>query len=253
MKHSLKGLCGAGALVLPLSVWAQPVVEDLTAQPQSIYNQAVVREKGGGSLTLFNDVQENQQQIQQLRGEIEELRHQLEQLRQLSQERYLDLEQRLGQAPSRGSNPSDGQTSEAGTTENASAVSDDGGNAEGREAYQAAFQKVQSRDFDTAIRDFEAFIDNHPQSSLRANAHYWLGELYSAQSNLEASAQAFETVINEFPQSSKVPDALYKLGLLRARQGQPEDSRQLLERVQSEYPDSNAAQMASDFINQSGN
>src|SRR5690554_2349919 len=98
MKHSLSRLCGAGALVLPLSVWAAPVVEDLSAQQQAsrgFYEQTEVRESGGGSLLLLNQLDEQQQQIQQLRGQLEELRYQLEQMRQLNQERYLDLEERL--------------------------------------------------------------------------------------------------------------------------------------------------------------
>ncbi|SDK98846.1 tol-pal system protein YbgF [Modicisalibacter muralis] len=248
MKHGLKGLCGAGALVLPLSVWAAPVVEDLTAQ-NSFYQQAQVRQEPGGSLTLFNQLQENQRQIRELRGQVEELRYQLDQQRQLSQERYLELEQRI-QAGNTGSGA---QTPNVDANANvdtgaATAVAGD----DGRQAYQAAFAKVQARDFDAAIAAFEAFVTDYPQSSLRPNGYYWLGELYSARSELEPAAQAFTTVINDYPQSNKVPDALYKLGLLKARQGQPDASKQLLERVQAEYPDSRAAGMASDFLNQSG-
>lgn len=244
MKHGLKGLCGAGALVLPLSVWAAPVVEDLSAQ-NSFYQQAQVRESSGGSLTLFNQLQENQRQIRELRGQVEELRYQLDQQRQLAQERYLELEQRI-QAGSTGSTT---QTPNANVDAGAAAAvaSDDG-----RQAYQAAFAKVQARDFDAAITAFEAFVNDYPQSSLRPNGYYWLGELYSARSELEPAAQAFTTVIEDYPQSNKVPDALYKLGLLKARQGQPEASKQLLEQVQAQYPDSRAAGMASDFLNQSG-
>lgn len=253
MKHGLKGLCGAGALVLPLSVWAAPVVEDLSAQPSGFYQQAQTREAPSGSLALFNQLQENQRQIRELRGQIEELRHQLEQQRQLAQERYLDLEQRIraaGMGADAASSP-DAQLPDASVnTRAANAVTDDG--QEGREAYQAAFAKVQARDFDAAITAFEAFVTDYPQSSLRPNGYYWLGELYSARSELEPAAQAFTTVIEEYPQSNKVPDALYKLGLLRARQGQPDASKELLERVQAEYPDSRAASMATDFLNKSG-
>lgn len=250
MKHGLKGLCGAGALVLPLSVWAAPVVEDLSAQ-NSFYQQAQVREAPGGSLTLFNQLQENQRQIKELRGQIEELRYQLDQQRQLAQERYLDLEKRIQASGT--SNPAGSAAQVPGgevDTGAANAVASDGD--DGRQAYQAAFAKVQARDFDAAITAFEAFVSDYPQSSLRPNGYYWLGELYSARSELEPASQAFTRVIEEYPQSNKVPDALYKLGLLKARQGQPDASKQLLERVQAEYPDSRAAGMASDFLNQSG-
>lgn len=248
MKHGLKGLCGAGALVLPLSVWAAPVVEDLSAQ-NSFYQQAQVREAPGGSLTLFNQLQENQRQIRELRGQVEELRYQIDQQRQLAQERYLELEQRIQAAGGVNAPGNAAQAPQANVDAGAAtAVAGD----DGRQAYQAAFAKVQARDFDAAITAFEAFVNDYPQSSLRPNGYYWLGELYSARSELEPAAQAFTTVIEDYPQSNKVPDALYKLGLLKARQGQPDASKQLLERVQAEYPDSGAAGMASDFLNQSG-
>ncbi|MDW5375543.1 tol-pal system protein YbgF [Halomonas sp. HP20-15] len=255
MKHSLKGLCGAGALVLPLSVWAAPVVEDLSANQQSnLYQQTQVRPEAGGNLVLFNQLQDNQRQIQELRGQIEELRYQLEQQKNFAQERYLELEKRIsGFAASGGGNTAQGggtpSSAEQGDNSDAAVAAAD---QEDRQAYQAAFQKVQARDFDAALTAFESFVKNHPDSPLRANGYYWLGELYSARSELEPAAQAFTTVIEDYPQSNKVPDALYKLGLLKARQGQPEASKQLLNRVQQEYPDSNAASMAGDFLNQSG-
>jgi tol-pal system protein YbgF len=122
---------------------------------------------------------------------------------------------------------------------------------EARAAYQAAFAKVQARDFPAAITAFENFVADYPNSGLTANGHYWLGELYSAQTELDKASAAFEKVIQNFPQSSKMPDALYKQGLLRARQGKPDESRALLERVRNEYPDSSAAGLANDFLNRS--
>ncbi|WP_110656112.1 tol-pal system protein YbgF [Salinicola halimionae] len=285
MKHGLKRLCGAGALVLPLSVWAQqPAVDDLTGQSNGFYSQTEARQGGGGTLTILNQLQDNQQQIQQLRGQVEELRYQLDQVKQQTQQQYLDLDDRIsGGGMGAGSTGNSGGdldgasidsgtandvardtgTSDGGSTasdarnSSQSGASDRGGQSgadgqDGRDAYQAAFQQVQSRQFDSAITAFQSFISNYPQSSLVPNAHYWLGELYSAQSQLEQAAKAFETVISDYPQSNKVPDALYKLGLLKARQGDTAGSRQLLQQARDDYPDSNAAQMASDFLNQMG-
>ncbi|MFC3285329.1 tol-pal system protein YbgF [Litchfieldella rifensis] len=257
MKRSLKGLCGAGALVLPLSVWAAPVVEDLTAQPRSFYEQTEAREEAGGNLILFNQLQENQQEIQQLRGQLEELRYQVEQLRRLSQERYLDLEERFmagGGGGGLGGRPSPDSQVDADVARDVATAPSGPGNptADAQATYQQAFQHVQDRNFPAAIQAFEAFVNNYPDTTLTANGYYWLGELYSAQSDLEPAARAFERVINDYPQSSKVPDSLYKLGLLRARQGQPDASRELLTRVRNDYPESSAAGLANDFLNQSG-
>ena len=252
MKHGLKRLCGAGALLLPLSVGAAPTVKDLSTGSNNFYQNTQAREStAGANLRILNQLQENERQIQELRGQIEELRYQLDQQKQLSQERYLDLEQRMAQ----GSQPPSGSGNQATQGEVDAEAANNvaaSGHREGQQAYQAAFQKVQSRDFDAATEAFEAFVNDYPDSPLRANAYYWLGELYSSRSELEPASQAFNSVIEDYPQSNKVPDALYKLGLLKARQGQPDASKQLLTRVRQEYPQSNAASMAADFLNQSG-
>ncbi|NRB56386.1 MAG: tetratricopeptide repeat protein, partial [Salinicola sp.] len=220
MKHGLKRLCGAGALVLPLSVWAQqPAIDDLTGQSNGFYSQTEARQSGGGTLTILNQLQDNKQQIQQLRGQVEELRYQLDQLKQQTQQQYLDLDDRISggganlggagdtsndlngsdvdsdtaNAVSGGSASASAEGeagSAAGSPTSSSATGDDG-----REAYQAAFQQVQSRQFGAAIDAFQRFIADYPQSSLLPNAHYWLGELYSAQSQLDQAAEAFDTVI----------------------------------------------------------
>ncbi|WP_192037067.1 tol-pal system protein YbgF [Halomonas sp. YLGW01] len=240
------GLC----LALPPLTSAAPVVEDLSQGSGNFYQRAEVREESSGSLVLFNQVQDNQNEIKRLRGQIEELRYQLDQQRQLAQERYLDLEKRLeagaGVAAAdeaTGEGPS-GNTAANGGTE-------PGTSDEARASYQAAFAKVQARDFPAAISAFETFVADYPNSGLTANGHYWLGELYSAQTELEPASAAFDRVIQDFPQSSKVPDALYKLGLLRARQGKPEESRALLEQVRERFPESSAAGLANDFLNRS--
>ncbi|KAA0013462.1 tol-pal system protein YbgF [Billgrantia pellis] len=255
MRHSLKRLCGAGALVLPLSVISlaeaqqRPIVEDRTAQPRGFLDQAEVREEAGGSLVLFNQVQENQQEIQRLRGQIEELRHQLEQLRSQTRQQYLDLDERL-MAGSAGieSRP---EVDEESARQVAQTPSPSGNSAEAQEAYQAAFAKVQAREFDEAIAAFEGFVAQYPDTSLTANGYYWLGELHSAEGNLEEAETAFRQVIDNHAQSSKLPDALYKLGLIKARQGRIDESRELLERVRDDYPDSSAAGLANDFLRQS--
>ncbi len=267
MNHSLKRyverLCGAGALALPLSVLPlsflsgtalaqQPLVQDLSSGSSSgFYQQTQRQEASGGNLVLFNQVQEHQQEIQQLRGQIEELRHQLEQLRNQSQQQYLDIEDRLmNSAPSQIEQATPEVEPEA-AEQVVQAPSSRNVSEDAQADYQAAFAHVQARQFGDAIAAFEAFVSNHPDSSLTANGHYWLGELYAAEGELDAADQAFTRVIEQYSGSTKVPDALYKLGLVKARQGEAQRSRELLEQVRDDYPQSSAAGLANDFLRQS--
>ncbi|MCW4151847.1 tol-pal system protein YbgF [Halomonas sp. 18H] len=262
MKTGLKRLCIIGIVSLPMGVVPtvsaqQPSVTDLSGGSSgggTFYDQTATRAEAGGDLVLFNRLKQNQEELRRLRGQVEELRHQLEQLRQQTRQQYLDMDDRLS---SLSSDAAGGSASSSAPSSNSSGSASSGGNAgandsAGREAYQAAFAKVQNRDFAAARQAFETFIADYPQSGLAANAHYWLGELHSAESDLEAASAAFRKVIDGFPDSNKVPDALYKLGLLKARQGNIEASGELLDQVQSQYPDSSAASLAEDFQKESG-
>jgi tol-pal system protein YbgF len=265
MKQGLKRVCRAGALVLPLTVvlpalGQQPMVQDLTGGSSgSLYDRAATRDEGNGNLVLFNQVQQHQEELRQLRGQVEELRHQVEQLRRQTRQQYLDLEDRMAAvtagvasmaaiAPDNVEREAQEVLQEESVPDEDRAPAAEGVSADAQAAYQAAFARVQSREFDEAIGAFDRFVDEHPDSSLTANAHYWLGELHSAEGNLEQAEGAFRTVLDDHPESNKVPDALYKLGLLKARQGQPEESRTLLERLREEYPESSAAGLAGDFL-----
>ncbi|QEM81857.1 tol-pal system protein YbgF [Halomonas binhaiensis] len=260
MKHSLKGLCGAGALVLPLSVMVPAVLSPALAQQSNgFYGQTTTQSQAGGSLQLFNDVEQQKQEIRELRGQIDELRYQLEQLQKQTRAQYMDLDSRLssggqqGEASStttRDDGEKSGNSNQGSNNQGSSNTSPASGDA--KNAYQSAFAKVQSRNFDQAITEFNDFVKKYPDTSLTANAWYWLGELYSAKSSFGDSEKAFSTVLEQFPDSSKVPDAMYKLGLLKSRQGDAEGGKALLQAVSKDYPDSNAASLASDYLRQSG-
>lgn len=268
-----RGLCCLVAVcaALPLGAVAQkPAVEDLSGSSDSLYQQTETR--SSGSLVMFNQVQEQQRRLQQLQGQVEELRHALEKLKRQSQQRYLDLDQRLAKAaqsstaPDSDNDPAseaeaaggdadsdvdgDSESAAAGQSDAAEGENDAGkaDSAEAQKAYQAAFAHVQDREFDKAISAFQAFVSDYPNTGLTPNGYYWLGELYAAGDALEDADQAFTRVVDQHPESSKVPDAMYKLGLIKQRQGDDERGRELFEQVREDYPQSSAASLAKDEL-----
>ncbi|GAA3908660.1 tol-pal system protein YbgF [Halomonas cibimaris] len=274
MKPSHLSMRPLHCLMLAVAVWPvctlaqQPAAQHLSGSPDGFYDQTETR-RSPGSLVLFNQIQEQQRELKELRGGIEELRHALEKLRRQSQKRYLDLDQRLANTTGAGAAASQEASTTSETSANeasapdAQAKSDAAGQSDrpaqssqaadkqAQKAYQTAFAHVQAREFDQAITAFQQFVSDYPDTRLTPNGYYWLGELYAAGDQLDAADQAFTRVIEQHTQSSKMPDAMYKLGLMKARQGNIERSRELLEQVQQDYPQSSAAGLASDYLRQS--
>jgi len=201
----------------------------------------------GGQLSqLFYQVQMLQQELQNLRGQLEEQSHQLQRLQADQKEQYLDLDRRVA-ALSDGSSPRSGSTSAAAPP----ALGTDGGSSAGlseRDAYQAAFDAMRARDFDPSMAGFRQLVQTYPNGQFTPNAYYWMGEIYLvAYSDPEQARQSFMQVVNLYPDHQKAPDALYKLGVAYHNLGDIPSARNFLQRVQTEYPNSSAAGLASKY------
>lgn len=216
---------------------------------------------------LFYQIQVLQQEVQELRGLVEEQAYQLNRLARDQKEQYIDLDRRVaglttGAAgaglASAGSSAAAGQAttspsfggSQAGTTTTSpapiAAVPAAGGVSE-REAYQNAFDLMKARKFDESIAAFNDLIVRYPNGQYTPNAFYWLGELYLAQQNTEQARQSFMQVIGLYPDHPKVPDTLYKLGVVYHRLGDTAKAMEYFADVQSRYPQSSAAGLAASY------
>ena len=195
---------------------------------------------------LYYQLQLLQQEVMDLRGQVEQQEHGLRQLKQQSLERYVDLDRRFSQAPKSGPEP--GTTSASG---NSRLVPEQAGEAD---AYQAAYSLVRSQQFSDAVLAFKQFLQDFPAGKYAPNAHYWLGELYLVitPEDLESSRREFILLIDQHPENSKIPDALYKLGKIYFKKGNREKSREYLDRVIREHAggNSSAVKLAQDFISE---
>ncbi|MES1925243.1 tol-pal system protein YbgF [Salinisphaera sp. T31B1] len=206
-------------------------------------NQPVLLAQNSGGPNMFSllqDIQRLQEQVRDLRGQIDTLKYQLRQNEQGQRDLYENLDKRLSAL----------ENGSAGGTGQSSTGSDDYGSAGGGEdgeiqaQYTDAFNKLKNGQYDGAITGFKNFLQQHPESAYSDNAWYWLGEANYVQRNYDESLKAFQTVVNRFKASNKVAGSLYKIGVIQAEQGETDNARATLERVVSQYPDDSAADMA---------
>jgi tol-pal system protein YbgF len=198
---------------------------------------------------LFQLLQALQIEVQELRGLVEEQRHQLNRLAREQKEQYLDIDRRLtaGSSGTNGGLDSGVAGKSSGSTSSSQSVGTVGGGE--RTAYTRAFDLTREKRFQDAIDGFNRLIIDYPNGPYTPNSFYWLGELYLAlpEPELEKSRQSFVQVVTLYPTHQKVPDALYKLGVVYDRLGEQGKAREYLNRVQSEYSDSPAARLAKSY------
>ena len=252
---------GTEAVAIPIPQPAQALVEEpikAVAVDTPINTNA--------NAQMFDIVEMLQYELQQLRGQVEELSYNLERLKKDQKQRYLDLDRRIVSLSTPPQAIDDSQVSdtksETGET-NLTSASLGGAIALDQTAviqeaydpeieklaYKAAFGLIRERQYDASIEALLTFLNDFPEGLLVGNVHYWLGEVYMVQGDASLAAQSFEYVIREFPGHRKIPDALYKAGVAYQNVGNNNKANQLLQRVLQEYPDSSAARLAQERVN----
>jgi tol-pal system protein YbgF len=254
------------ALSLPLAALAEVHVVDNSAGYGSSYPPVGYGTSGtyagAGAAApvsaqgmLFNQLQQMQNEIAQLRGMLEEQQYEIQRLKQENLERYQDLDKRLsggaaGAAVNQNSsaagaiNANGTPTPPAAGQAQAPANSEPADPAKEKLFYDAAFDLIKAKDFDKANQAFAAFLRRYPDSQYAGNAQYWLGEVSLAQGDLQGAGQAFARVSQAYPSHSKVPDSLFKLADVEQRLGNGNKAKGILQQVIAQYPGSSAAQLA---------
>ncbi|NBX65496.1 MAG: tol-pal system protein YbgF [Proteobacteria bacterium] len=103
------------------------------------------------------------------------------------------------------------------------------------QAYDQAFSYLQQNNYADAQRAFGDFLKNYPSHPLAANAKYWLGETYFAQTQYTTAAKTFAKAFQEHPQGQKAPDALFKLALTLEKMNKKDDACLTLQELNKRF------------------
>lgn len=286
------------ASLLPFSVFSEAdVVDDsenfaLLEEQQATYESPVVRgdnhsysnsepalakddkqtSRASNNPILLDKIRGLQQEVQELRGQLEVQAHELKLLQEQELSFYKDLDARLRGAPTaKGitsgpatdlnmANIPPATTTPANPTETTAEpvaqpviqpVSQQGTSnpADEQIRYLAAYELVKNKQFDNALSDMKTFIAKYPHGGYSANAHYWLGELYMVQKNYPQAIEQFNVVLQEFPSSSKSAASLLKTGYALAASGKTAEAHSKLQEVIKNYPDTRTARLAATKLN----
>lgn len=182
-----------------------------------------------------------QEQIAQLRGQMEVQSHNLQLLRQQLDNFYKDLNARIGgHATATASLPEANRVSGNKMIDDAQTQE----KLQDNNAYQAAFMQLTQRRYSGAKKLFTKYLDHYPGGKYRPDAYYWLGEIAMISKDNKLAAEAFQNVLRNYPKSSKAPDAELKMAMIHANTGELDKARAELLDITKNYPDSAVAQLA---------
>jgi len=105
-----------------------------------------------------------------------------------------------------------------------------------QQQYDYARALLVQQDYASAERSFAAFVNTHPDDPLAGAAQYWLGETFYLRANYDAAARAFAEGYQKYPKGSKAPDSLLKLGMSLVQLNRKKDACTLFNELDQKYP-----------------
>ncbi|PCH85435.1 MAG: tol-pal system protein YbgF [Piscirickettsiaceae bacterium] len=242
MKKIFKGQIAVLLLISGAASAALPPVVNGNGQVLSGQQSA------SGTVEMYNRLQQLQQEVQQLIGQVEEQAYVIETLKKRQRDLYLDTDRRIQllegkstggfSAASGGADvDNSGVPSESLSATSQAAVGDN-------LAYEKAFSSLKSGRYKQAIVELADFSTKYPNSSLLPNALYWLGEASYVNRDFKRANTEFNKVVKQFPDHSKAKDALLKIGFIQYENKQWKVAKSTLNSVSKKYHGTTAARLA---------
>jgi tol-pal system protein YbgF len=239
-------LSAAGCVSTPPGQDPQQKESDLQARVERLERIAA------NEAEMSQRLDEVQNEMRDLRGQIDELEHNNEKLTRQERDLYGDLDKRIAaMGGPAGSTAGGGAAAAAGIVVGAGAAgaaAESGPSSTEQAVYNQAFDALKAGSYSTAITGFRDFLKNYPDSSLAENAQYWLGESYYVNHDYDGATGAFRSVLKKWPDSRKAPDAMLKLGFTQYEQKQYGAARATLDEVTKKYPGTDSAKLASERL-----
>ncbi len=255
LSRGLLSLSFIAAVQFPATAAENPVVvESIGAPARSVpYQPPVETDEGQGGIESQYQMQLLQQEVMELRGQVEELKFQLQKMKATQDDRYLELDGRLQQVMKMKATaavpevvPEETEPAPDGQAPISETLSE-------KELYDTSLQLIRNRQYDLAITQLDTLIARFPDGVYAANAYYWLGEVYAAKPtpDYEKARQALAQVITFFPDHRKVPDAAFKLGKVYHLLGDCERAEEILNQVMEQHAGKSVATLAKSYLEES--
>jgi tol-pal system protein YbgF len=201
----------------------------------------------GDSVYMEDRLNQLQQTVTMLTGQLEQLQYKNQQLQQQVERMQADYAFRLeqiekgrgGAARPPGPTPTPGPApgpAPPPPAPNVAATAPPVSGGQGEQLYHDGFKLLQDGDYAGAERAFKTFVQRNPNHVLAGNAQYWLGETYYARRDYQNAMVAFAEGYKTYKANPKGPDNLLKLGITLAALNKKQDACAVFARFSQDYP-----------------
>lgn len=195
-----------------------------------------LREKKADKTAIIELANQNQllrEEINTLRGKIEELTNEVQSLKQKQNSFYDDLDARLGKFEPQQMTV-DGKSGLVQPDE--------------RRLFDKSEAAFQAGTYKEAATYYNTFLKRYPKSVLAVIAQYGLGNAYYLQKDYKNALTAHSVVVKRYPESEKAPDAMLNMASSYIGMQDLASAKKTLSALVEKYPHSEAAADARDKL-----
>ena len=216
---------------------------------------------------MMRRVDELENSVTRLTGQMEELGYKLDQITQqqerLQQQMEFDASQRANAQLAAPPPPAGDQLASVAPAPNASALPGAAPPAatpgvlgqipagstvptapalDPKRDFDAAMNLLSRAQYDDASQAFRKFAEIHPTDERASAALYWTGDIaYSAKKDYAGAARDFAELLKRYPTAPRAPDSMLKLGLSLFELGQMNEGCAALAALPAKYPQASPA------------
>lgn len=221
-------------------------------------------------LEITYQLEELHKNVASLQGNIEEVQHELKQVKSSQDAQYIEfderiekvqtslteneqlalqtqstvqaLEQAATQALHAASSTPSLQTSTVTVTTTPSVIKSvtPAEMKQAQQSYQQAKQLALNGSYDEARTNFTTLAEQFPNTKYAGYAYYWLGQVELAYDDpdLDKAQKAFSRVVSDYPDNKRLPETLLRLSEVELALQKPKTANALLDRLRKDFPNS---------------
>jgi tol-pal system protein YbgF len=179
-------------------------------------------------------------ELRKLRGQNEELVHNLAEAEKRQKDFYIDLDTRV-----RHLETSATSAAPAVAPERVDGTRDVPADPVGENrAFEAAYNFYKSENYQNAVASFRDFLKNYPQSVHEANVYYWMGNANFLLKDCKGSVSSYQALIEKYQDHPRVPEAMLNIASCQQDLNNKTAARKTLKQLISQFPGSDASEKA---------
>jgi tol-pal system protein YbgF len=205
----------------------------------SIKAEEANKQQTGSMLDMLTQIESLNQELRKLRGQNEELEHNLQDAKNRQKDFYVDLDARvrhLEAADAAAQTSSVQKAVEKSVVEDISAVENS--------AYEVIYAYYKAANYAKVLESSEIFISKFPGSARAPNVHYLMGDAYFSLDNFKKSIASYQLVVSKYESSPNAPDAWLNIASCQQQLKDFVSAKKTLKLLIAKHPDSKAAKKA---------